>query len=231
MKHNKILFLVISTLLFSACQDVIEIDLNSSHPAVVVEGNIALGKKAILQLSYTSNYFNTEAPKQIENATVTLTNSIGESEQLTNSGNGIYFGEKLTGEANTEYELNVKLPDVELKGKTSIPAEIKLLGVSFFESTIERPTRPGGGNVDNTEKNYQMLLSLTDDPVQENFYLLKIFKNQRQSFFGNILTTDQNMQQSGVINYSPIMYQFHALDTINIIIYSMDRENYQFYNQ
>jgi hypothetical protein len=230
MKQNTIIFLTLSTLLFFACQDVIEIDLNSSKPTVVVEGNITLGKKANLMLSYTTNYFNTEAPKLVENATVTLSNSKGESEQLANIGNGNYVGQKLKGEANTEYELTVKLPDNELKGKASIPSKIELLGVSFKESTMERPNRPGM-DVGNASKSYQIQLSFTDDPAQENFYLFKISSRQNQSFFGNTMTTDQLLPKTGVINYSPMMSQFNALDTVSITIYSMDKKTYSFYNQ
>jgi hypothetical protein len=231
MKQHTILFLVLSTLLFSACQEVIEIDLNSSNPAVVVEGNIALGKKAILQLSYTSNYFNTETARKIENATVTLTNSKGESEQLTHSGNGRYIGEKLVGEANSTYQLNVKLADDEINGETSIPSKIELLGVTFTESSMDRPSRPGGDNNGTPSKSYQMQLSFTDDPEQENYYLFKISNSQRQFFNRNAMTTDQLLPQTGVINYSPMMSQFHALDTVSITIYSMDKKNYAFYNQ
>jgi hypothetical protein len=230
MKQNTILFLALSTLLFFACQDVIEINLNSSNPAVVVEGNITLGKKADLLLSYTTNYFNTEAPKQIENATVTLSNSRGESEQLTNKGNGNYVGEKLIGEANTEYELSVKFSDMELNGKTSIPSKIELLGVSFKESTTDRPNRPGkdGGN---TSTSYQIQIRLTDDPFKENFYRFKISDKQNQSDFGTSLTTDQLLPQTGAITYSPMMKTFNALDTVNITIYSMDKNTYSFYSQ
>jgi hypothetical protein len=231
MKQLTILIMALSSLFFTACEDVIEIDLNSSTPAVVVEGNIVYGKTAQLKLSYTSNYFNNETSEKIEDVKVTLTNSKGETEILTHLGNGTYQGKTIVGEANTKYGLKVELKDKVLEGSTSILSKIELESLSFIPATGNMPPRPGNVNLNDSNPKYQIQINFTDDTLQENYYLFRIKQNNQKSEFGDILMADKIMPNTGIVTFSPMMYQFAPGDTVDVKIYSLDNETFDFYNQ
>ena len=51
---------VLILVLLAACEEVIEVDLNSSNPVLVAEGVIDNELPAWISLSYTSDYFDSE---------------------------------------------------------------------------------------------------------------------------------------------------------------------------
>ncbi|RLD80667.1 MAG: hypothetical protein DRJ10_07115, partial [Bacteroidetes bacterium] len=88
---------IASTLILSSCEKVIDIDLNSSNPLLVAEGQITMDSTVCITLSYTSDYFNNEEAIFEENASVVLTNGNNDSETLDYFGNGLYKGNILLG--------------------------------------------------------------------------------------------------------------------------------------
>jgi hypothetical protein len=60
MKLIKIAIVFLTFSLFYSCEEVVQIDLNSANPVVVVEGNISINNVCNLKLNYTSDYFNND---------------------------------------------------------------------------------------------------------------------------------------------------------------------------
>lgn len=229
MKRIILTALILSTSLLYSCQEVIELDLNSSNPVVVVDGEISLGKSASIQLSYTSDYFTSEAQQTINDALVTLTSSSGEVEVLKYTQNGRYVGTEIIGQENTTYELQVELADKNFVGTSSIMSDFSITQLNIIESIINKPSFGKNGTSDSMKYNVELVF--TDDSNQENNYLLQVLKNGEVGEFQNLLITDQQFARNGLITYNPMMYQFSMGDTAQFRLISIDKETYQFYNQ
>jgi hypothetical protein len=227
MKRLKYISFIAAFTLFISCEEVIEIDLNSADPAIVVDGSICFGETAEVQLSYTQDYFSNDSTQYIENAYVTLIAGNDETEVLEYTENGIYLGKTMFGKSNTNYELKIELPDQEISGESEIRSEIELISMTLKETTFSSP-----GKQENTDSIYFNLnLTFTDVMDEQNYYMLAITQNGETGEYSYLLINDEFYSNTGKISYTPMMYQLAEGDTINMKLYSLDENTYTFYNQ
>src|SRR5690554_3326320 len=130
-KHMKnITVLIIITMLFSSCIDVVDMEVESFEPTIVLEGEINdHDEKQILRLSFSQPYFQEGTKLYVDNAQVTLFEdevAVGTYEGM---GSGIY-GLKMKGQVGKKYSITVLLPQIPehpgFSGKT-IVSEPELL--------------------------------------------------------------------------------------------------------
>lgn len=214
-------------LVFSSCEEVIEIDLNSSNPRMVVEGNINLDSIAKIRLSYTTDYFHNEDPVLIDNAIVVLSDDRGNVEQLSHYGMGYYYSYKIRGMENTEYELSITVEDEEYVGETRLFPEPDIASIYYGESFFQAPTAPG----DTFRTNYNITINILDDPDEENYYLLNFSRNNGgyQAFY--LTTSDDFVSEQGFISFTTFMFEFNLGDTVGINVQSIDQDSYWFLNE
>lgn len=98
---------------FAACQKVIDIDLNSTDPKIVVQANISDQSFCKVKLEQTINFDETNSFPKVTGAVITITDEIGNTELLTETSQGIYEGTTLQGVAGRTYTL-----DITTGGKT-----------------------------------------------------------------------------------------------------------------
>ena len=120
MTKPMILICVAATL-FMACQKVIDIDLNSAAPQVVVEGFVKEGGQASIFLSYTSNYFDSNDFTDVTGAIVNISDGTGFTEQLTEFPDGRYYSSSLQGVTGRTYTLNILADGQEYTGSSVMP--------------------------------------------------------------------------------------------------------------
>ena len=131
MKHIKYIFIVI---LFLSCTEEIEINIPNSGAEFVVNGHIENGQPAKILLTRSLPYFDplndeTVFESFIHDATVTITNSLGEFEELThNPLPGFtdtwyynYSGSSIIGEEQVTYTLEIVKDDTIVSAITTIP--------------------------------------------------------------------------------------------------------------
>ncbi len=75
--------LVFTTVLFSSCEDVIDVDLNNAEPKLVIDGIIkwqkgTTGAEQVIKLSLTNDFFTNDI-LAANGASVTITNSLNET--------------------------------------------------------------------------------------------------------------------------------------------------------
>ncbi|MFY7758329.1 MAG: DUF4249 domain-containing protein, partial [Flavobacterium stagni] len=76
---KKYISLFVLALMFISCEDVVNVDLETAAPKLVIDANIlwnkgTVGNEQTIKLSTTTGYYNTETPK-VSGATVYITNS------------------------------------------------------------------------------------------------------------------------------------------------------------
>ena len=91
MKKYILLFLV--TLLLSACEEVIDINLQNSQPKLVIEASVNVEKNgtsnAVVKLSKTAPFFDNDLPP-VTDALVSITSSTCDYYSFNHTENGIY---------------------------------------------------------------------------------------------------------------------------------------------
>ena len=95
--------------IFSACEEVIDVDLNTSEPRLVIEANINLledgSSNSTVKLTTTAPFFDNEIPV-VDNAMVAITDENGDTFPFNYTGNGIYES-NLIPQENVNYTLTI----------------------------------------------------------------------------------------------------------------------------
>jgi len=107
-KHIWFIILVFVIVLITSCQKVINIDLNSASPALVITGNIndQPGPYTV-SLSQTVNFSDPNSFPAVSGAFISITDNTGIIDTLVETKPGTYHTKKTTGVAGRTYNLTV----------------------------------------------------------------------------------------------------------------------------
>jgi len=168
MKSSHYIVSFLFLLTFTACEKVIDVDLNTAEPKLVIEASInwyaaTAGNEQKIKLSTTTGYFSNEIPK-VSDAIVFITNSTNQVFDFLEDPNelGSYKCTNFIPTVNETYTLTVIH-----EGETYTSTE-KLLNTP----TITRVEQDNDGGVLGNEIEVKFYF---DDLVNEtNFYFLRI---------------------------------------------------------
>jgi hypothetical protein len=214
--------------LFS-CQKVINMDLNSASPQLVVEANITdKPGPYFVKLSKTVNFDKITEIPPVTGAIVEISDSSGYSETLTELSDGIYSTSKLAGIPGHKYRLTIKSDGQIYESVSVMPYPVGGLKLEIKKEVNDRnPFRGGSSNQFNRYTvNYEI-----NDPVEFNNYYRfvvydengeissrRVFSDQYRN--GKIIADDFTLNDT--INFNPG-------DTIRIELQNVDKNTYNFF--
>ena len=156
MPYIKHLFITTITciLLFSSCERVIDVDLNSASPKYVIEGSItdAPGPHKV-RITQTKNFDENNTFEGISNAEVTITDNAGNTETLAYTDGGEYQTVALEGVPGRTYSLIIRVAGNTFTAESTMPGpvsfdslyveEFKTFGESFKIPYVRYSDPPG----------------------------------------------------------------------------------------
>ncbi|WP_297511532.1 DUF4249 domain-containing protein [Flavobacterium sp.] len=166
MKKYSLLFVLLLT--FISCEDVVEVDLETAEPKLVIDANLrwekgTAGNEQTINLSLTTGYFANEIPK-VSGATVYVTNSSNTVfpfiETVPNSG--AYVCTTFIPVINESYTLTV-----EYQG-TTYRAVAPLMATPTIDAIQQNTVQGFGGDEIQVKFFYQ------DNGNEDNFYLVGV---------------------------------------------------------
>ncbi|MGC9352189.1 MAG: DUF4249 domain-containing protein [Mariniphaga sp.] len=215
-------FSLLLLFIFIGCERVIDVDLNESNPQIVIEGNLSYNDAELeVRISKTGSYFSTTQIEKVNDAEVYLVNSEGTRVEAEAFGNGIYKIENYPLEQKKEYHLFIESEGQKYDAKSTLhpPVKIDSLGfeyqkdVRFFE----------GG--------YRLLLYFSDPPDEENFYRIKVFKNEElfNSVDDLIVFDDSGLNGKG-IQVTLRRQLFDVGDTAYVQFLTIDEKSFLYFS-
>jgi len=154
--------------LASACQKVIDVDLNDANPNVVIEGNFTAEDSTVrVRVTSTSSFFDSEADPVIDNAVVTITDQNGVATTVPGSGNGNYVLTNYTPTYGTSYVLSVTAEGKTYSATCGLAAPVQIDPITYFYLDGFFGSDPG----------YATLLNFQDPANQTDFYQIVITEN------------------------------------------------------
>ena len=168
---RKLCFLSLSCLLlFSSCEEVVEIDLEESEPRLVVEASLLWDLEneelpLYIRISETAPYFDDSMPPA-EGAQVRVTTDDGEEYQFEETEPGIYFHEGFTALLDEDYHLEIKYEEEVYRATERLYSAPEL---EFVEQTDN-----GGFGGEDTE----FKLFYTDPAEEDNYYLFRFYHDK-----------------------------------------------------
>jgi hypothetical protein len=219
---KKIIMIVISVIMMSSCEKEIELDLNSSNPKYVIEGEIPQNELATVKITKTVNFSDSNNFPTVKGAIVTITDEIGTTEQLIETSTGIYKTQKLKGSEGKTYTLSVKADGNTFTAKSTMPKAVKLTGLKTSLSSF---APPGASSSDN----YIVFPQFIDPAALGNSYRFIQIRNGELD--KSIIIANDNIG-NGKPNSRPIFSQNFDIklgDTITVEMRCIDVPVYDYF--
>lgn len=168
MKHLHILLIIF--LSFTSCEEVIDVDLNTEAPRLVIEASInwqkgTTGNEQSIKLSLTAPFFS-ETIQPANNAEVYITNSANEQFTFNEIGNsGVYINNNFVPIIDQTYNLTIIYEDEIYTATETLKPVVP---IDFVEQNND-----GGFSGEETE-----LKAFFHDPAEEeNYYFFEFISD------------------------------------------------------
>ncbi len=209
-------------LFLSGCEKVIDVDLNESEPALVIEGNLSQNEGTLeVKISNTASYFSNQPMPKVEEASVMLTNGPGFQLQAEQTEPGLYRLDDLPVNFNSVYRLTVKMDGQEYTGVSTLNPLVKIDSIAY-EYQQEQIFFEGG---------YRVLLYFTDPGEEENYYRVKLYKNgERFDEVDDLIIFDDSSLDGKSIQVRLRGQLFEPQDTVKVELLSIDYNAWEYFS-
>jgi len=135
----QIIILSAGSLIFPACQKVINVDLNEAAPKIVIEGLITdKHGPYMLTLSKSGSYFNQPVLQTVTGAQVTITDDKDNVDSLKETAPGVYLTLNTKGFPGIKYTLKVIAENQEYDASSTMPSHVNIDSLRVFKSDAQR---------------------------------------------------------------------------------------------
>jgi Domain of unknown function (DUF4249) len=222
MKNNILLGLII--LATTSCTKIIDVDLNSSDPKVIIEADITDETDGYqVKISKTVNFSEANNFPAVRGAVVTVTDNSGVVQTLTESTAGLYILKSAKGVSDKTYSLKIVAEGKTYTATSTMPKAVDFLALHVQESPFQRPNT--------TTKDYTYFPIFLDPEKEQNNYLFFLStKGVRDKGFENVF--NDNLI-NGVINQRPIRggsdFKVNPKDTVTVEMLCLDKSAFDYY--
>jgi hypothetical protein len=166
MKNIIIIFAAL--LLFTSCEQIIDLPLKANVSKVVIEGNITNeAGPYFVKITKSATLKSTAELLNIDNAEVTIADNKGNSESLKSIGGGTYQSATLKGVPGHTYTMNVKIGADTYTAQSTMPELVTLDSIKILSNKF-------GGEID-----YDFIPVYTDLATQGDIYRFLLTVNDK----------------------------------------------------
>lgn len=162
----------------TSCQKVINIDLNSASPAIVIIGNIndQPGPYTVT-LNQTVNFSEPNSFPPVTGAFVTIADNAGTTDTLAEVGSGIYHTRKIQGVQGRTYYLTVVANGQTYTSTSTMPQlvpfdTLRVVQVHGFRAKDTNLYPSAGFKDPATGNNYYRFIETRNDSIKTNIFVI-----------------------------------------------------------
>lgn len=220
MKNVQYIVIIIAAVLLTSCEDVVQVDLQTATPRLIVEGSLqwqkgTSGNEQKIKLTTTTGFYNTTIPT-VSGASVFVTNSdsitFNFAEEVPNSG--LYLCHNFVPEIDKTYVLTVII-----NGQTYTANET-MKSVSPI-TTIEQNNNGGFSGNDIEIRTYY-----NDPDIVDNYYLFKFESNT--SAIPNYQATEDKFFQGNTNFELYLNDKIKSGDNVDITVYGISKRYFEY---
>lgn len=208
-------------LLLVSCEDIIEIDLDTIEPKLVIEGCINdLGDPCTIKLSKTGDYFEPGIYPAVSGALVSLTDEYGIETEFEEVEHGLYTSESLEVFENRSYTLLVQSEGEDYMAEGTIPQKVIIDSLSY-----EIPPF-----IYEFDEGYMITCYLQDPVEYKNYYRLIAHKKGESLSSEDVKYIFNDDFIDGNIVFVPWDFEpFFPMDTVVVELHTLDKSTYDYY--
>ncbi|MEL6942830.1 MAG: DUF4249 domain-containing protein, partial [Bacteroidota bacterium] len=213
-----IIFLLIS---LTACEKVIDIDLNESDPQIVIEASLEAGEhEFVVRITETTSYFDNQLPNVIDYAQIRLFQEDGTAIEIPYQDAGNYAA-LVNAMPNQTYRLEVEIGDLLYEASSFLPEKVELLQL---ETEFQEARGP-------IEEGYLLYFSFKDDGSVDNYYrLLHSIDGVFQNGGDDLQVSDDAFVNGGVARLPLFRKTFNSGEEIEVELRHFDAASFEYFN-
>ena len=188
---KNIFLIIISLFLVISCEREIDLNLEDQSGNIVIEANVTdqAGPYSV-RITKSVSFTQSNTYPGIENAQVTLSDNLGQTENLQHIGNGIYQASSFQGQSGRTYTLKVQTDGKEYTSQSKMPEAVEFQG-------LEQDSFMVAG-----ETSYTLLPIFVDPPALGNRYLFTYSVNDNPKKYFSEFSDNVN---NGAPNQRPLI--------------------------
>ncbi|UEG51979.1 DUF4249 domain-containing protein [Mucilaginibacter daejeonensis] len=162
-----LIYLITAVVLFTSCEKVIDVQVNTSASQLVIEGNITnVRETQRIKVSRSVNYTETNNFPAVTGAKVVVKDNVGNTWNFTHAGLGVYTFGPVRGIAGRTYNMTVTTNDNNTyTASSTMPAQVMVDSLSFTTLTFGGRTRK------------HVAVHYTDPRGVANYYRYILYRN------------------------------------------------------
>ena len=125
--------LLLGAIGFGACEKIIEVELRSVPPMLVIEAAICEGETAHVRLSHTLDFYDQSGYPILTDALVQLSDDRGNTEMLQPGEDRLFHGSSLIGTVGTTYTLRVVYDEKEYTSVSKMPPRVLIDSLTLYQ--------------------------------------------------------------------------------------------------
>ena len=221
---NSVLLVIVISCLFQGCEKVIDIDLNSSSPKVIIEGNLTDQQgPCVVLLSRSVNFDEQNIFPKISGARVELSDNIGHAELLTEEEPGKYVTSSFPrGIPGNVYRLSVTIEGTVYTSVSTMP----------FPVAIEKLSNKFLSVANRTVKLVEA--SFPDPGGIPNYYRFVEAVNEKE--IPMVFVTDDRLRDGKIIDYTlrtqendNLDIELKSGDSVSVVLECIDKGVYDYF--
>ncbi|MBW3519319.1 DUF4249 domain-containing protein [Flavobacterium sp. NKUCC04_CG] len=218
--YIKLFFGLLFSLGLTSCETVVDIDLPTAEPRLVIEANLdfnirAFNGEQMIRLSLTTDYYSKEIPK-VHQAIVTVESSNGKVFIFTEKGQtGEYYCDYFAANLEDTYKLQIVYENEVYEATENL---IEVPEIIEVEQTITKIF---------SEELYQITSYFQDNPDEDNYYLVRYeLEGEKNSYsvFSDKFSQGKKMETSYFSD------EIKIGDELNIRLYGISKSYYNYMN-
>ena len=188
---KNIFLIIISLFLVISCEREIDLNLEDQSGNIVIEANVTdQAGPYTVRITKSVSFTQSNSYPGIENAQVTLSDDLGQTENLQHIGDGIYQASSFQGQSGRTYTLKVQTDGKEYTSQSKMPEAIQFQG-------LEQDSFMVAG-----ETSYTLLPIFVDPPALGNRYLFTYSVNDNPKKYFSEFSDNVN---NGAPNQRPLI--------------------------
>ncbi|WCL81562.1 DUF4249 domain-containing protein [Saprospira sp. CCB-QB6] len=213
-------FLCLLALSFTACQDVITLDLDEAAQQTVVEANILTDlQRAEVRLSKSGTFYQSNDFEQVNGANINLYIN-GQNYSFQSDNNGYYWADSIQIQAGDSAFISINLADGrQIAAAAACPNPVLLDSLSYEEFVF-----PFGGQI-----GYRLYYHFQDPADTANFYRTKVWTNNELE--DNYILIEDELRDGDYLDLPFFGPPFEAEDSIQLQLLSVNKAYYDYFEQ
>ena len=223
---KNILFPALFVLVLSSCEKTVELDLEQSQAATIIEGLITdQAGKQYIRISRSAGFYSNGQNPPVSGAAVTVEDNEGNIYAFAEQAPGYYVpAGGFAGKVGNTYTMTAMV------GETVYTAAEKMNYVAPFDSLAIPIDEEEQANPEDEGRFYEVLVYIKEPQATVDYYLAKFYRNDTiQNWDGEWAFAYDDLLLSEDISNLPVPFYYAKDDMARVEMYALTRECYKYY--